>query len=87
MVFHLEDISSIRLSCKKCGNEAGWEQTGTRKELPGNCNFCGEKWLTPQSHLWKLADALTGLIRVNGQADNSQESFRLRFEIRTNQDG
>ena len=81
VVFGPERVISIRLTCRRCGNEAVWHSTSSVKHPPVQCSFCPERHSWLESGLWSEVESLGKALQAIRKMNAKDKKFQVRFEI------
>ncbi len=77
--FNPNDVRSIRLVCKNCGQETGWNRPGG-KALPTRCPWCETAWQMADK---RAMDWLNNFLHLTAETEVlfGQSAIELKLEL------
>ena len=74
------DVSSVRVTCRKCGKSAELSVGEAHAAVDNNrCHFCCEEWISLDS--WKAGDPLSALEQAWAALDKHNKALLVEFVV------
>ena len=78
--FAPEDLQAIKMVCKNCRNETGWNRGQRKGRIPRECPWCGAEWDHPgPSETWNWLTQFFSM--TTNPATFENKPFYLEFEL------